>query len=35
MIKPIFLEMAREDLADDLVKQYQTALENGAEYILP
>jgi succinate-semialdehyde dehydrogenase/glutarate-semialdehyde dehydrogenase len=22
-------------LADDLEKQYQTALENGAEYILP
>jgi succinate-semialdehyde dehydrogenase/glutarate-semialdehyde dehydrogenase len=27
--------MAREDLANDLEKQYQTALENGAEYILP
>ncbi|MBP7356655.1 MAG: aldehyde dehydrogenase family protein, partial [Cloacibacterium sp.] len=30
-----FSEMAREDLANDLEKQYQTALENGAEYILP
>lgn len=27
--------MARPDLADDLEKQFQTALENGAEIILP
>jgi succinate-semialdehyde dehydrogenase/glutarate-semialdehyde dehydrogenase len=27
--------MARPDLADDLVKQYQKALDNGAEVILP
>ena len=27
--------MAREDLADDLEKQYQKAVENGAEIILP
>ena len=27
--------MARPDLADDLEKQYQKALENGAEIILP
>ena len=33
--KTNFSEMAREDLANDLEKQYQTALENGAEYILP
>ena len=34
-VKTNFSEMAREDLANDLEKQYQTALENGAEYILP
>ena len=27
--------MAREDLANDLENQYKTALENGAEFILP
>ncbi len=27
--------MAREDLADELVEQYQKALDNGAEIILP
>lgn len=33
--KTNFSEMAREDLANDLEKQYQTAIENGAEFILP
>lgn len=33
--KTNFSEMAREDLANDLENQYKTALENGAEFILP
>lgn len=31
----IFSEMARKDLADDLEKQYITAIKEGAEFILP
>ncbi len=33
--KTRFSVMAREDLANDLEKQYNKALENGAEFILP